>query len=995
MEFRLLGPVEVWAGAERLAVGGPKPRALLAALLLERGRVVSVDRLIDQLWPDDPPPTARALIQTYVAAIRRGLAVAGGQDLVETRPPGYRITGGTVDLTTYEELVQQARQAGDRADALNSYRAASELWHGSALGGIGGSLSIEADRLNDLRVATIEEQFAAELEAGSAVADEIAAALSQHPLRERLRGQLMVALCRAGRQSEALTVYTEGRRLLADELGVDPGPDLNRIYEAVLRNDPALFADRPQGDSARPESVEVHPPRSADVSQQQRTHAVPAQLPAGVADFTGRTTELATLLARFAAPTDPGALAIQVISGPGGVGKSALALSTVHQLSGGYKDGQLYVDLGGVTGLPASPSDVVARFLRALGIDAQNLPVSLEERIDLYRTITAGRSLLVLLDDAASEQQVRPLLPSAGSSAVVITSRRRLSGLAGADVVDLGVLGEADAIGLLSRVAGRERVAAEPAEAERIVHLCGCLPLAVRTAGARLASRRHWTLARLATRLADERQRLDELAAGDVEVRASLAVGYQGLDASAQLAFRRLGLLSLLDFAPWIAGPLLDLPTDDAEDVVEQLVDAQLLELATVDQLGQVRYRMHELLQVYARERADLEDSRADRDAAVTRALRAWLSLIGRISANGPSGEVDLVPPAPADNVVPADVLEPALARPAVWFDIETPSMLASVARAAANGLHHVAAEMVAAMCSSSFVVTNRFDDWWSSHDIALQAAREAGDESAEAMLLAGLGRLRSSEDDYAGAEAYFAESLAKYTKNDDRRGAAIALAGLGDVRRELGDTGPARDYLDRALAIFRALDEDAGIGFCARRGGALAIDESRTDDGFALLDEALTAYRKTSSRRGEAITLRSISLAHRALGDYAEAARYAEQAVAILREIGDAVMTAYGVQALAKARLRLGEGLAVADELDDALVTCRTYQDRFGQALILRTQGELRIALDRPEDAVEPLEQSLAIWRELGLDQFVTLTRADLETALQTRPPEVAAGLQ
>lgn len=830
MDFRLLGPVEAWSGSNRLTVGGPKPRALLAALLLERGRVVSAERLIDLLWPDDPPPTARALIQTYVAALRRGLTADGTADPIETRPPGYRISGGRLDLTTYEDLVRSARQASRPTDAVRDFRAADALWRGPALGGIGGSLTTEAARLDDLRLAVFEDLIAAELDTGrhAAVAEEIAATLSRHPLRERLRGQLMTALCRCGRQAEALAVYAEGRRLLADELGVDPGRDLQRLHDAVLHNDPSLFTTPNVADE--PASVAEH---TAGGKQ------VPAQLPAGVADFTGRTSELTGLVARFDDPIEPGVVGLQVISGPGGVGKSALALSAVHQLAARFKDGQLYADLGGVTDLPASPADVVARFLRALGVDRQSLPVSLEERVDLYRSVTAGRSLLVLLDDAASEQQVRPLLPGAGGSAVVITSRRRLSGLAGANVTDLGVLGTDDAIGLLARVAGRDRVAAEPDQADRIVALCGCLPLAVRTAGARLASRRQWSLARFAARLADERQRLDELSAGDVEVRASLALGYQGLDEPARLAFRRLGLLSLLDFAPWIAGPLLDLPTDEAEDVVEQLVDAQLLELATVDPLGQVRYRMHELLQVFARERAELEDPVADREAAVTRALRAWLGLIGRISASGPTGEIDLVPPGPIEGVVPADVLQPALARPAVWFDVETPSMLASVDRAAANGLHRVAAEVVAAMCSSSFVITNRFDDWWRSHDSALQAARVAGDQATEAMLLAGLGRLRSGQDDYAGAEAYFADSLAGYVAVGDRRGEAIALAGLGDVSRELGDVVPARERLDRALAIFRALRDDAGIGFCARRSGALAIEQGRTDEGFASLDEA------------------------------------------------------------------------------------------------------------------------------------------------------------
>ncbi|MEU4425530.1 BTAD domain-containing putative transcriptional regulator [Actinoplanes sp. NPDC024001] len=531
LEFRLLGPVEVRSGGEVLPLGGTKIRTLLAALLLPAGRVVATDRLIDVIWDDDPPPTARALVQTYVSALRRVLPA----EMIETRPPGYlaRIDPDSLDRNRFDALVARGRAAareGRHAEASELLRAAAALWRGPALSGVrSAALTAEAARLDQQRLTVTEERISADLALGHA--DELCAELSvlvgQHPTREPLRAQLMTALHRAGRAADALAVYRQGREILVEELGIEPGPELSRLHEAILRGTPGP----PAPVTARP---------------------VPAQLPPDAADFTGRDEQAAQLI-RLLEHSSVG-----VIAGPGGIGKSALAVHVAHRVAAAYPDGVLHVDLRGMSASPASPAEVLGRFLRAFDVDPSAIESSLDERMNQYRSLLADRRVLVVLDDAANEQQVRPLLPGSPRCGVLITSRNRLPGLAGARLLELDMLSEQEATTLLARVVGDDRVAAAPDAAAAIVTSCGRLPLAVRIAGARLATRRHWSAELLARRLGDERRRLDELWAGDQQVRATIEMSLRGLDPRARTVLRRLGQLGPADFPCWVVAALLD-----------------------------------------------------------------------------------------------------------------------------------------------------------------------------------------------------------------------------------------------------------------------------------------------------------------------------------------------------------------------------------------------------------------------------------------------------
>ncbi|MCT9935390.1 tetratricopeptide repeat protein [Planotetraspora sp. A-T 1434] len=979
MEFRLLGPVEAWHGDRRLSLGGPKPRALLAALLLNSGKVISGDRLVDILWGERPPKSAHGLIQTYVYGLRRTLSAVGDEHTIETRPPGYLAhpKPEQVDLEIFERMVANGRSHAEKNDhqsAAEVMRAALQLWRGAALGGIGDALRGEAERLEEIRLTVLEERIDAELALGREMetVGELVELVKGQPAREHLRAQLIVTLYRLGRQADAMTVYHEGRQRLADELGVDPGAELQQLYGAMLRADPSLL--RPT--MPRPaEAVTLVGP--AMPAPGPTPDVAPSQLPRSIADFTGREKQIDELTAILRAQSD--AVPVCVISGKGGVGKSALAVKIAHEMADDFPDGQLYADLRGVTDSPTPPQEALGRFLRALGVQPAAIPETLQERVDAYRSLLAGRRLLIVLDDGGMEQQVRPLLPGSRTCAVLITARRRLAGLDGASLVDLDVLAAESAVELLARIAGRERAYAEQDAADRIAVLCGYLPLALRTAGARLVARPHWPLLTLAKRLADERRRLDELAAGDLEVRASVALSYRGLDELATKAFRRLGLLGVPDFAPWVVGALLGVGEATGEEVIERLMDAQLVDFVAVDTAGQLRYRLHDLLRVYAAERAEEEESAEECAAALNRALGGWLWLITHAAAKSPSGAVSLRRHYGMALPIGAEVAERAAADMTAWFNAEASALVVAVERAAAMDLDDVVCETAAALCSSAFSVDARFEDWSRTHEPALAAARRAGNLLGEATLLAGLGQLRCRQDRYAEAKELFHQALPLFKASGDTYGEAVALAGIGTACREQGDFSQALLHLGRAGITFQALHDDAGIGYVNRLAGSVMLDQGDYATAIALLEHALAAFRRLGSKRSQALTMRSIGLVHRASGNLTQAETLCTQAAVLLREAGDPLMEAYAVQALAKTRIRLGGDVSVLPDLVEALITCQRHGDRFGEGLIERTIGELHLARGRYDEAGAHLDRSVAIWDALDMPLFRARVMRDL----------------
>jgi DNA-binding SARP family transcriptional activator len=620
MEFRILGPLEARHDGRRLALGPPKQRAVLGVLLLYANHTVSVDRFVDGLWGEAPPATVAAMLQVYVSRLRRILRCGREHDTegpkIVTERPGYRllVEADKVDSHRFERLVEQGRRAladDEPEQAATILREALSLWRGPALADVASELvgQITTARLDETRLAAEEDRIEADLRCGRhhRVVSELKELVAVHPLRERPCGQLMLALYRSRRHVEALQFYQDTRRRLVDSFGIEPGAELQRLQRAILSADPALEWRPSRQQPARVELVAPVPPR---------------QLPPDIGTFTGRQEELAWLCALLTRPTAAAPVVISAINGSAGIGKSALAVHAAHRLAERFSDGQLYVDLqGAATGLaPRESIEVLSLFLRSLGVDGKYIPGKVEEAAVLYRSLVSNRRMLILLDNAATVAQVRPLLPAGPGCGVLITSRQVLAALDATAHLRLDVLSPETAVDLLAQVAGPARVAAEPEAAARLTRLCGWLPLAVRIAGAKLAGRPHWSVARLADRLADERWRLDELRVGDLDVRAAMKVSYEGCAKEERRAFRLLGMLDAPDFAPWVLAALLAVPLATAEDLAERLVDARLLEAARQDPAGQTRYRFHELLRLYARERLHDEEPEPARQAALKRA---------------------------------------------------------------------------------------------------------------------------------------------------------------------------------------------------------------------------------------------------------------------------------------------------------------------------------------------------------------------------------------
>ncbi|KAB8194130.1 hypothetical protein FH608_018300 [Nonomuraea phyllanthi] len=602
MDFKILGPIEVRTSHGRpIALGRRKQRVLLAALLLNTGKAIPSRRMLDWLWGERAPATAESNLYTYISALRK---VLGSPSRIEAGSNGYvlRVMPGEVDVTLFEDLAaqgQQALDAGRHDVALERLTRALGLWRGESVLEdlpLPAPLRCEAARLEQLKATVMDASLEARLALGqhAEMLADLEALARRDPLNERLRAQLMLALYRCGRRADALAVYQSARTTLAAEVGIDPGPDLVRMHQRVLADDPALTP--------------------ALAARTAASHRAPAELPMGSAAFTGRSAEVARLRAMLTSAS--GATAVSAITGAAGVGKSALAVHVAHQVAGRFPDGRIYVDLHGCTPgvAPLNPADVLARLLRSLGDDTvgrRGGRPDVDEAAARFRSLTDGRHLLLLLDNARDAAQVRPLLPASPTCRVLVTARRTLTSLDAASHFRLGVMVEDETSTLLGRLIGEERVAAEQRAAHAIVRLCAGLPLAIRIAAARLTARPGLSLRALADRLAVEEHRLSELQADDQAVRAFFMMSYRSLDAESSRMFRLLSLLGGATIGVAAAAALAGRPEPRAADLLDHLVEAHLLEAG-----GHDHYHMHDLLRLFARERAREEGTQEERARA-------------------------------------------------------------------------------------------------------------------------------------------------------------------------------------------------------------------------------------------------------------------------------------------------------------------------------------------------------------------------------------------
>ncbi|MER6162102.1 BTAD domain-containing putative transcriptional regulator [Streptomyces sp. NPDC001868] len=940
LRFSVLGPVRAWRGAEPLATGSPQQRALLAALLLREGRTATANELIDALWGDEPPSQALAAVRTYASRLRKVLSPG----VLVSESGGYAIralSGGALDLAVAQELAadaEKAKNSGDLCHARHLLNKALGLWDGEVLASVPGPYAeTQRARLDEWRLQLVETRMDMDLEQGchAEAVSELTALTAAHPLRERLRELLMLALYRSGRQAEALAVYADTRRLLADELGVDPRPGLRELQQRILQADPGL---------AEPSAPLAPEPAAAPVR--------PAQLPATVPDFTGRASfvgDLSKVLAE-ASGAEGQVMAVSALAGIGGVGKTTLAVHVAHRARSDFPDGQLYVDLQGAGSRPAEPETVLGSFLRALGTADSAIPDSLEERAALYRSVLDGRRVLVLLDNARDAAQVRPLLPGTAGCAALVTARVRMVDLAGAHLVDLDVMSPDEALQLFTKIVGEERVAAERKAALDVVAACGFLPLAIRIAASRLAARRTWTVSVLAAKLADERRRLDELQAGDLAVKATFELGYGQLEPAQARAFRLLGLADGPDISLAAAAAVLDLPPEDAEDVLEILVDTSLLESAAPG-----RYRFHDLVRLYARACAERDEQppsegapptpfgQGERERAMSRLLDFYLATAAEVYAIE----------RPGDRLV--DHLEPT----------EYPGLRFADGSSALDWLYNEAACLLA--CVRQAAGTDRLrravDLLWAAKDLTESGANS---HQYEATARAMCDAARAAGDERAEGRARMM---------------------LTNVLLVSGRIQQAGDQAQLAMDL-TASAQDVATSWVANDRGLISMHQGRYADGQVFLEQAIEGYRAAGNRLNEAVTLANLSRAHLGMGSIAKAIDIARHSLDVHTEMGRPMRRANAHLALGLALTSAGRHTEALEQFSDAQDIFAEHRQRLWEGNTHFRKAEVHLAAQRPARAAQHAEQALALGC-VGGDRMrghiVTLLGRALSTLGQT----------
>jgi DNA-binding SARP family transcriptional activator len=914
MQVRLLGPVDVVVHGEPRPVHGLRRKAVLAVLALHDGEVVSTDYLADAVWGEDAPATAVNTLQSHVSYLR---GVLETKTAILARPPGYvlELPGDGTDVQMAERLLREGTQQADPADAVRCLQDALALWRGQPLADVADLawLSTQAERLDLLRMRIRQALSEARLAAGehAQLVPELEQMVADYPLDERMHGQLMLALYRSGRQADALAVYHRLRHTLDAELGIDPSQVLRDLEAAILQQDPSLEAP----------TRGVAPAASAV--------PVPAQLPAAVPAFTGRGAELASLdaIAPWAAQAGSapsGAVVISAVSGTAGVGKTALAVHWAHRVAAQFPDGQLYVNLRGFDpgGAALDPGQALHGFLDAFGVPATRIPDDLAGRSGLFRSVLAGKRVLVVLDNARSAEQVRPLLPGSPGCLAIVTSRDQLTGLVateGASLLVVDLLTADDARDLLARRLGADRVAAEPQAADHIIAACARLPLALTIAAARAAISPSFPLAAIAAELREASSALDPFDGGDraTDVRAVFSWSYRALTAPAARMFRLLGLHPGTDITVAAAASLAEAPPGQARALLTELTRAHLLA-----EHAPGRYAFHDLLRAYASELARAHDDQNAQDAAVDRVLDHYLHTAHRAAAvMEPFHPITLDPPQPGVIAGELATAEDAMA----WFAAEQGTLLAAVQLAARTGPSTRAWQLTWTL-STYLLRLGLWHDLETACQAALDAARRAGDTTGEAHCL-------------------------------------LRLA-LGYAKS--GRTAQCQPLLRDALRLFEAIGDLPKQALVHRTLLWLAERQKRPAEMLSHSRRCYELYQMADHRAGQALALQDTGHAYALIGSYEEAIAHCERALAMMREVGVWAWEGAVWDSLGYIHHRRGDYQQAIVCYERALSCAREFADRFNEADSLNNLGDVHRSAGDLAAARRSWTQALRIFDEI-----------------------------
>ncbi|SDT64780.1 DNA-binding transcriptional activator of the SARP family [Streptomyces sp. TLI_053] len=971
LRFQVLGPVQAWLDGRQLALGSPQQQAVLTMLLLHAGRPVTTQDLVDGLWGDRPPTQAVAALRTYVSRLRTVIEprreVRRPAEFLVSVADGYalHIPAEALDVIVFENLAVEAataRGAGDLDNAHQLLVRSLALFAGRPLTGVPGPYAdSQRLRLAERQVSVAEERCAVALDIGlhAEVVGELNALTAEHPLRERLRELLMLALYRCGRQAEALGVYTDTRKLLIDELGVEPGTGLSAMHSRILAADPALVL--PAAPAPTPTAREENP----------APPPAPAQLPADVSDFSGRAEMVADLSAVLMSATGQ-AVVVTSLAGIGGVGKTTLAVHVAHRVRTEFPDGQLYVDLRGAGASPADPAVVLGDFLHALGVTEN--PDSLEQRAALYRSLLASRRMLILLDNAQDAEQIRPLIPGVSSCAVLATSRSRLAGIPGAHLVDVEELTPEEALALFSTIVGEQRIAAEPEAAMAVVTACGFLPLAVRIAAARLASRPRWSVSDLARRLADQRRRLDELQLGNLAVETTIGLGYGQLSPTEARAFRLLALIDSPDFPLAAAAALLGTDERTAEDVAEALVEANMLECFTPG-----RYRYHDLLRLYAQRRNERAGDTEQQHAAVRRLLNLLLpTMYNAARAIEPDDQLP-EPLSPPDGPgLPLPTSDAARE----WLRTENAVLLSSVETAVCgpSELRRPAVDLLILLYSLGADPTQG-PRVRSILEVADRNAQATEDTAGLARVHFAIGTLQSVTNDFQGAERSLRRSLEFQTSGDMTVLRSAATNTLGIILSIGNRPAEALPFFEQALAISRVVGAPIGE---ARLISNIARVQQRlgmTDVAVSSASEAVAAARASKNGPCLADTLYQLGVVLAS----GEAVDHLREAHKLYQAQQNPLWEGYTLARLSSSLLSAGQQAEAAETAEESLAIGLEMDSAYCQGLANAALGEALLGLAQPARGLACLREAHAVFTRLGVPEASPV--ADLISQQHTEP--------
>jgi DNA-binding SARP family transcriptional activator/tetratricopeptide (TPR) repeat protein len=956
-EFRLLGNIEAHVDGQPVPLGYAQLRAVLAVLLVEVNRVVPVDQLVDRVWGTRAlPRRPRSGVQHHVTLLRRTLA-AIPRTGITWDAPGYRLTADptTIDLHEFQRLYDEARASEDDASAMALFTRALRHWGGEPFAGA------HTPWFDTTRATLIRQYHAARHDLNDlrlrdgqhgALVPELFDLTQQQPLDERLAGQYVLALYRSGRQAEALTHYHRVQRLLAEELGTDPSPLLQQLHQRILTADPTLTAGSPPAPD----------PGTATAMFSMR---------ADIPTFTGRDAELHVLLdtvlatlndpvdERGAADGEVGggvrAIAIHTVDGMPGVGKTAFSVHTAHRLADRFPDGNIFLDLRGHTPgqQPLTPGAALESLLRAAGVDPKQVPPTLEDRARLWRDRVAGKRVLLVLDDAADHDQIRPLLPGTAGNLVLITSRHRLAALDGVTPLTLDVLSPDQALALLARLAGRipDPGGDDHAGMVRIVDRCGYLPLAITLAGAQLRSHPTWSTTYLADLLAVEHERLEHLDVGDRSVRAAFDMSFQHRPATQQLLFRLLGVHPGPNIDAFATAALTDWSVRDARRGLAGLhVDH------VIEETGPGRYRLHDLLRVYARTLAtDLDPD--DRRDALDRVLTYYRYTVQKANTHLPEFHTSPLPP-----ITTAPAQAPGLDDPTTahgWLTEELSTLIACVQHAATGPTTPAAGHLATAL--HPFLRASGYSEYaLDIHQTALTAARRSDDQVGQANALVHLGDIQQLRGEFAAATGNLTSALDLYTTLGNRLGQANALVHLGRVRYMRSEHAAASDSLIRAIDLYTAIGNRPGQANALMSLGDMQYLTAKWAAATDSLTRALDLFTAMGNRLGQAKARTYLSFMQYQQGEYAAATDSLTSALDLYTAIGNRVGQANALANLGRVQSSQGQYATATDSLTRGLDLFTAMGNRVGQINTLTNLGRVQSSQGQYAAATDSLTNAL-----------------------------------